>query len=244
MPYRTLDKDRITATASRLEQRIGERFPDSSLRKVAVELVALANDTGIQAAALEKPVIWLRILTGLAVLCAAMIFALVGTVLSFDRISTGAFDFVQGLESLLNTLVFAGVGVWTLVTLEERFKRKRALDGLHALRSVIHIIDMHQLTKDPAAFNVGFIPTKSSPERKLSRAELTRYLDYCSELLSITGKLAALYAQALNDSIVVNAVNDIENLGTNLSRKIWQKIMLIGETENRLAGGRGATAIH
>jgi hypothetical protein len=27
--------------------------------------------------------------------------------------------------------------------------------------------------------------------------------------------------------VVVDAVNDIETLGTNLSRKIWQKIMLI-----------------
>ncbi|GAB4352538.1 MAG: hypothetical protein Kow0026_10120 [Oricola sp.] len=231
MPYRTLDKDRIIATASRLEKRIGERFPDSGLRKVAAETVELAHDIGRQTAGLEKPILWLRAAIALAIAGAAAIFAMVGTVLTFDRISTGAFDFVQGLESLLNTLVFAGVGFWTLVTLEERFKRKRALDGLHALRSVIHIIDMHQLTKDPAVLQAGFKPTKSSPTRTLGPTEMTRYLDYCSELLSITGKLAALYAQALNDAVVVDAVNDIENLGTNLSRKIWQKIMLIGETQ-------------
>ncbi len=46
-------------------------------------------------------------------------------------------------------------------------------------------------------------------------------------MLSITGKLAALYAQSVNDDVVVEAVNDIEELGSNLSRKIWQKIMLI-----------------
>lgn len=235
MPYRTLDKDRIIATATLLEKRVGERFADSGLRNVAKELVTLADDIGRQAAELEKPIVWLRAVTVLAIAGAAAMFAMVGTVLSFDRISTGAFDFVQGLEASLNTLVFAGVGFWTLVTLEERFKRKRALDGLHALRSVIHIIDMHQLTKDPAVLQAGFTPTKSSPARTLTRAELTRYLDYCSELLSITGKLAALYAQALNDAVVVDAVNDIENLGTNLSRKIWQKIMLVGETQGRRA---------
>jgi hypothetical protein len=233
MPYRTLDKDRITATATLLERRIGERFPDAGLRKVASEIVALSGDIGRQTAELEKPILWLRVVTVLAIAAAAAIFALVGTVLSFDRISTGAFDFVQGIEASLNTLVFAGVGFWTLVTLEERFKRKRALDGLHALRSVIHIIDMHQLTKDPAILLHGFTPTKSSPQRVLTRPQLTRYLDYCSEMLSITGKLAALYAQALNDDVVVNAVNDIETLGTNLSRKIWQKIMLIGEETAR-----------
>jgi hypothetical protein len=235
MPYRTLDKDRIIATATLLEKRVGERFPDSSLRNVAAELVTLASDISGRTAELEKPIVWLRAVTVLAIAGAAVMFALVGTVLSFDRISTGAFDFVQGLEASLNTLVFAGVGFWTLVTLEERFKRKRALDGLHALRSVIHIIDMHQLTKDPAVLQDGFTPTKSSPARTLTRAELTRYLDYCSELLSITGKLAALYAQALNDAVVVDAVNDIENLGTNLSRKIWQKIMLVGETQGMRA---------
>jgi len=55
--------------------------------------------------------------------------------------------------------------------------------------------------------------------------QLTRYLDYCSELLSIVGKLTALYAQSLPDSVVVAAVNNIETLTTGLSRKIWQKIM-------------------
>jgi len=29
---------------------------------------------------------------------------------------------------------------------------------------------------------------------------LCRYLDYCSELLSLTGKLAALYAQSFSDT--------------------------------------------
>ncbi|MEM8650472.1 MAG: hypothetical protein AAGF54_08090, partial [Pseudomonadota bacterium] len=63
--------------------------------------------------------------------------------------------------------------------------------------------------------------------RKLKPAELVRYLDYCSEMLSITGKISALYAQAVPDMEVVNAVNDVEALGGNLARKIWQKIMLI-----------------
>ena len=46
-------------------------------------------------------------------------------------------------------------------------------------------------------------------------------------MLSITGKLAALFAQSVNDAVVIEAVNDIEGLGSNLSRKIWQKITMI-----------------
>ena len=48
----------------------------------------------------------------------------------------------------------------------------------------------------------------------MSAAELVRYLDYCSELLSLTGKLAALYIQRFDDEITLSAVNDIENLTT------------------------------
>ena len=39
--------------------------------------------------------------------------------------------------------------------------------------------------------------------------------------------MAALYAQDLDDPVVVEAVNDIEMLATNLSRKIWQKIAIL-----------------
>ncbi len=156
-----------------------------------------------------------------------MVFFFIGTFLNFDRIATGAFDFVQGVEATINAVVLAGLGFITIAKSEERIKRRKVLDGLHGLRSVIHIIDMHQLTKDPVSSRSGFEPTASSPQRRLKPNELVRYLDYCSEMLSITGKISALYAQAVPDMEVVNAVNDVEALGGNLLRKIWQKIMLI-----------------
>jgi hypothetical protein len=134
---------------------------------------------------------------------------------------------VQGFESSINTLILAGVGLYSLIQLEERIKRKKVHRGLHQLRSIIHVIDMHQLTKDPAALSADFTPTPSSPKRITNPADLARYLDYCTELLSITGKLSALYAQAVNDGEVADAVNSVEELGSNLSRKIWQKIMLL-----------------
>ena len=60
--------------------------------------------------------------------------------------------------------------------------------------------------------------------------ELTRYLDYCSEMLSLTSKLAAVYAQNLPDPVVIDAVNEVESLTTNLSQKIWQKITILDES--------------
>jgi hypothetical protein len=44
--------------------------------------------------------------------------------------------------------------------------------------------------------------------------------------------VAFLYVQKFDDPVSVNAVNDLENLTTGLSRKIWQKIMLIHAAEN------------
>ncbi len=227
--YRTIDAERVIATAALLEARISDRFPESGLRKVSIELIALGRDIAREAKALEAPIRWLRILTLVTILIGIAIIAFVMTILSFDRISTGAFDFVQGIEATLNTMLLVGLGMITLTQMELRVKRRKVFDGLHALRSMIHVIDMHQLTKDPAALSEDFKPAPHSPQRKLSAADLSRYLDYCSEMLSITGKLAALYAQSVNDEVVVQAVNDVESLGTNLSRKIWQKIIMIAE---------------
>jgi hypothetical protein len=58
--------------------------------------------------------------------------------------------------------------------------------------------------------------------------EMARYLDYCSELLSIIGKIAALHVQKFDDPVVLDAVDDIEDLTNGLSRKVWQKIALLG----------------
>jgi hypothetical protein len=61
----------------------------------------------------------------------------------------------------------------------------------------------------------------------MSSFELSRYLDYCSEMLSLTGKVGALYVQNLHDPVALASVNEIETLTTGLSRKIWQKLMII-----------------
>lgn len=225
--YRRLDPEQIIRTAAKLEQRVGERFPEAGLRNVATELVSLARDLAQSAQALQAPIWWVRVLIGLTVAAGAAVFLFVGTILSFDRISTGAFDFVQGIEASLNTLLLAALGFLALARSEERIKRKRVFVELHTLRSLIHVVDMHQLTKDPAALSGEFKPTANSPDRITNSQDLARYLDYCSEMLSITGKLAALFAQSVNDEVVVDAVNDIEELGSNLSRKIWQKITMI-----------------
>ncbi|TIX08076.1 MAG: hypothetical protein E5V46_27140, partial [Mesorhizobium sp.] len=213
MRYRTLDPKLIIETAERLEERVAERFPDAGLRGVAAELVSLSRDLAKGAKALEAPLWWLRGLIAAAVIAGALVFVFVGTILPLDRLSrtSDALQSVQGIEASLNMIILAVIGFLALIRTEERIKRKQVFRQLHGLRSLIHVIDMHQLTKDPATLSANFKPTSHSPARITNAADLARYLDYCSEMLSITGKIAALFAQSVNDAVVIDGVNDVEN---------------------------------
>ncbi len=120
-----------------------------------------------------------------------------------------------------------------MITTERRVKRGRALRAIHELRALAHVVDMHQLTKDPERVLVRTKDTPSSPKRELTADELTRYLDYCSEMLSLLGKLAALYVQRFEDPVALAAGNDVEQLTNGLSRKIWQKISIVNTARSQ-----------
>jgi hypothetical protein len=144
-----------------------------------------------------------------------------------STVAGSASDAMQGTDAALNVMIFLSLSIFFLVSLETRVKRRRVLRSLHRLRSIVHIVDMHQLTKDPEHLLTPGRGTASSPARALSRFELVRYLDYCSEMLSLASKLAALHVQYVNDPVVLEAVNDIETLASSLSNKMWQKIMIL-----------------
>ena len=226
--FSALLPEKIVDTMSRLENRIGERFPDSGLRQVAVELTEQARATQRAVKYLPRPIWIIRIAALLAIaLVLTGVITMVSLTLDLDTGADGWVEWVQAIESAINELIFLAIALYFLVSLEMRVKRKIALAALHRLRSFAHVIDMHQLTKDPASILATAQPTASSPQRAMTPFELVRYLDYCTELLSLTSKIGALYAQDLNDPIVLNAVNDVESLVDGLSAKIWQKIMIL-----------------
>jgi len=237
----SLDPQEIVTTVERLSARISERFPDRNLNGVCKRLVSIALQADSRAQWLARPIWPLR---AVIVLFLGFIAALLWISLPQLSLSSGQLtivDFVQGLESGINDLLFVGAGVFFLVTWEIRIKRSRALAALHELRSLAHVVDMYQLTKDPerVAENLPGLP--SSPKVDLSSFELGRYLDYCSEMLALIGKIASVYAEQLNDSVVLGAVNEIETLTNGLSRNIWQKIMIIYTAleERPARAGRG-----
>jgi hypothetical protein len=232
MSYRRLSAEEIVSTLRTLEQRIAERFPGSGLSEVCRELIGIAEDTQRKAEAIAAPNRLLRAAIWIAIAVAIAGILFIALTVRLQIGSTEMFGVLQGIDAGLHLLVLLGVTLLFVVSLEDRVKRRRSLRDLHVFRSIAHVIDMHQLTKDPSSILDADRRTKSSPQRTMSRFELARYLDYCSEMLALTSKLAALYAQNLPDPVVIDAVNDIEDLTANLSRKIWQKITII-EADSR-----------
>ena len=234
MPFKSLNSHHIIETLEQLSDRVRERFPDASLNNVVAEVIELGKRDRRRSQRLARPYIFLRMGTAAAIISALIALGFMGYWL-FDAIGVNGqqvdiFAVFEGVEAGLNIVILAAVAIFTLSRIEERLKRSLALDDLHELRSIAHIIDMHQLTKDPTAVLKLGPRTASSPTREMTDFELSRYLDYCAELLSLAGKIAALYAQNSRDPVVIAAVNDIESLTSNMSSKIWQKIIIVRES--------------
>lgn len=227
--YTQLNAAMILKTIERLEQRINVRFPDSGLGRVCSEFRVLSYESESLARRLGPPIWPVRIAAWLAavLLTGLVIWASGQMVQHFSFSTAGMPDLLQTMESAINELIFLGLALFSLVSLETRIKQRSALAALHRLRSIAHVVDMHQLTKDPAYLVGPFTQTQASPERTLTRQQLTRYLDYCSEMLALNSKIAALFAQNMEDPVVLNAVNDLESLTQGMAAKIWQKIMIL-----------------
>jgi hypothetical protein len=238
--YRRLDVTRVIETARRLKRRIDERFPGSGLGEVAGELLLVAEESVARSAWIAKPIHWLRAGTVVLVLgllsVIAAVFGLLDLRLTFAQ---SLADALQGLDAGVNVLVFLSIAIFFLGSIEARIKRARALQALYELRSIAHIIDMHQLTKDPERAMIGASDrTASSPQRNLTPRELARYLDYCSEMLAIVSKIAAIYSERFRDAVALAAVDDVEDLVDGLSRKVWQKIMIVLNSAHASPGMR------
>ena len=145
----------------------------------------------------------------------------------FDS-GAGIVDVVTLMEAGINDVVLIGAAIFFLLSFETRYKRQRALKAIHELRSIAHVIDMHQLTKDPhRIMNAQYAHTGLSPKLEMNEFLLRRYLDYCSEMLSLVGKIAAVYVQEFDDGVAMASASELEALTTGLSGKIWQKIAIL-----------------
>ena len=209
--------------------RIADRFPNAGLRTIVGEFLQFARNSKSNIEWISTPNIPLRVFSYGMILAgvAGIIFSI--SFLDFENANTKFDNMITVVEATINELVLLGVAIFFLVSMELRYKRNRALKRLNELRSIAHVIDMHQLTKDPNYLRKDAISTQHSPKRLLTKFELQRYLDYCSEATALVAKIAALYSQSLPDTIVIGAVNEIEDLTTGISQKIWQKLVILNE---------------
>ena len=226
--FTNLQSDRIMETIGVLADRIEERFPNAGLSHVCRQLGEISRKAGHRASSFGRPMWLLRMVVFLLMAFILMLPVWIFLTIkmpTLERLSI--IEIVQTIEAATNEIIIVGALIIALTTIEGRMKRSRALAAIHELRSLCHIIDMHQLTKDPERLVSQGRNTASSPQENFTRFELARYLNYCSEMLSLIGKISAIYVQHFPDSQTVEAVNDIEQLSTGLSQKIWQKIMIL-----------------
>ncbi len=236
LPNNRLVADVVLGELETLERRIRERFPRRTLGDTCQELTETARVTSKRVERACQPFMLLRAAIALVivVVAAAVIFFAqklgpsVWAMMTAEGAVADPTAATQALESAVNLGLLAVVAGWTLASLEERLRRRVVLSHLHELRRFAHVVDMHQLNKDPVAIAHPAEATPSSPVRDMSEYDLARYLDYCSELLSLIGKLAALYSEKTDDHEIITAAADVETLTTNLGRKVWQKITMIG----------------
>ena len=218
--YRSLDGAQIIETITRLQRRIDERFPDSGLTGVCGDLLSAATESTTRVARLRRPNLILRTISW--ALIVVLVYIGMEALLHL-RLGTGWDDIANFLQTsqAIQNVVFIGLAVLFLANVETRIRRHRTLAALHELSSIAHLVDMHQLAKDPDQYLTERVTTTSSPRQTLTPFELSRYLGYCTEMLSLTSKVATLYLEDFPDAVVLEGVNDLESLTTGLSHKIW-----------------------
>ena len=233
MRFRSLESDKIVHTITELHDRICQRFPKSELAAVCEELMVVSKETEAKSHAVNAPNYPLRAIIFVLIAAVGTLIYFLVRAIQVRPSEADLFGLFQGLEAGTNLIIFISVAIFFLFSLESRLARTRALSDLNELRSIIHVIDMHQFSKDP-----NELLSVDSTEG-MTRTDLTRYLGYCSVMISLGAKLAALYAQKLPDAVVIDAASDLQNVAGGLSLKIWQKISILESYEDAREKDRG-----
>jgi hypothetical protein len=120
--YLRVEPGSVIETVARLRSRIDQRFPDSGLSRVAAELHDVALESAERARQSAKPEIGLRV--GMAVLVVLVLAGLFGALASVKVSAEAAnvYELLQGIEAGVNDLVFLGLGIFFLASLEARLK--------------------------------------------------------------------------------------------------------------------------
>lgn len=228
-----LSGDAVRANVAQLQERVAARFPQHHLGEVAQKLLVVVGRvdqaTQDKHRRMVRAVVLARVLAALAFLVAATLLVLALVHLLAHAADQEVGSWIPLVESTINTCIFIGLGVYFLWGLPERRERAGLLVLLHELRSLAHVLDMHQLTKEPGRLRPGFTPTTHSLAGDLDAEEMLAYLSYCNELFALIGKVAALCAERSSDSTVLVTVSDVETLAGEISLRVYAKMTLLAQ---------------
>lgn len=222
----------LAHTSKRLVTRIGERFGDCEVLHLAAQVDRIVSRSHTRLRGSR----WLGFMIRLVIwptVIAALVALGYGIYLFNPKIQTSSgLELVQGIESLIQVLLVLAATTWFFLTLNTRLVRGRLLRAVQELRSLAHAIDLDQLDKDPDRLKrQGDDDTPTSP--KLGDINtpflLSRYLDYCGEMLSLIGKVAAIYAEKIDDPIVLSELGDVERLTNDYRLNVGMKMASVSQ---------------
>ena len=227
--FRKIDVTQIVSTAERLLRRSRERFPEAGLNELLSELLETSEASHGAVAKASRPAWWLR------VILVACLVGFTSFLLWVSRLVRSSDDImnvtvlVQTIWACVELLAVFGGSVVVMFSAEGKLRRRPLIKILSELRSLAHIIDLHQMPLLPPDLRSSLPPTASSPVSgsSMEAALLARYLGYSVEALGLVGLLSAYCAQDVSDQKVLDLAEQTENLALGLSQKITNKIGMV-----------------
>lgn len=234
-----LSSEEILKTTETIASRLAAEFPESGLSEVGEELVGVAKKTKDRVHRVRQSNIFIRVAVGLTFL-AAVLVAILGlgqqTIFQFfQRSSLSVADWAQILEAGANLFFLGGTSIFILMSTELRWKRRVIFSYLHELRNLAHVVDMHQLRKDPVVHIYAGRKESGYKYGAMTNYELARYLDYCIDMLALVGKLSAMYGECAEDPEITSYTHNLETLTNMLGQAIWQKIVMLEDELTAIA---------
>ena len=216
-----LTPTKVIKTSESLSGEIIERYPDSEIADLSLNLIKIAKNTEEKINDATKPIYWLRFASAIAIclIVAAPIFTIQITEAKweFETIT----DLFEAADAGVNMVILLVGTLWFLFNIEARQWRKKALSALTEIREFIHVIDVMQLY---------FSPSLKEEETSLTRggqAVDLRYLFLCSRMVGVLSNVAVLFTQGESDEAVWRAVSEIESLANAVALKLTNKIEVL-----------------
>jgi hypothetical protein len=213
-----LDPSRIVETAENLARRVSEKLPESNLAGLAVELAGIARVTDERTHRASTPIYVIRVACVLATVVSLLgLFFLVRHIHTRWEFGTIT-EVFESADAGVNILIVLAGGLWFLITLEARVRRKQALAFIGELLEFVQLIDVTQLYHTPE-----FYTSEHSAGGTAPRFDDNTYLLFCTEMLAVIANLAPLYTRANMDDSVWRAASDVVMLANTIEGRLLSK---------------------